>query len=270
MSYKYGGFHDSCLEYEVTSAKGEVLICTPDNENQLLFQMVHQTFGTLGIITLLTFKLIPAKPFVKMTYEKFESLEEYKNAIWEHYTKKDIDFMDGIIHSDKEYVLSVGNFVDTAPYTHNYDWMRVYFLSTAKLKEDYLKTPDYFFRYNNGVTNVNPKSFIGRLLFGKIANSNNTLRVANTFRKILPLSMIPITVDTFIPFSKLEEFMKWYKKEINHFPLWCVPYKIVHQYEWLSEEFLSRINDDLFIDIAIYGMHRDNPDHYHRDRKSVV
>jgi FAD/FMN-containing dehydrogenase len=264
MSYKYGGFHDSCLEYEVMSAKGDVLICTPDNENKLLLQMVHQTFGTLGIITLLTFKLIPAKPFVKMTYEKFKSLEEYKNAIWEHYTKRDIDFMDGIIHSDEEYVLSVGNFIDIAPYTHNYNWMRVYFISTAKLKEDFLKTPDYFFRYNNGVTNVNPKSFIGRLLFGRIANSNNTLRIANTFRKILPVSMIPITVDTFIPFSKLEEFMKWYKKEINHFPLWCVPYKIVHQYEWLSEEFLNNINDELFIDIAIYGMHRDNPDYYHR------
>lgn len=37
MSYKYGGFHDSCLEYEVVTAKGDVLVCTPDDENQLLF-----------------------------------------------------------------------------------------------------------------------------------------------------------------------------------------------------------------------------------------
>jgi hypothetical protein len=264
MSYKYGGFHDSCLEYEIMSAKGDVLICTPDNENRLLFQMIHQTFGTLGIITLLTFKLIPAKPFVKMTYEKYKNLKEYKDAIWEHYTKKDIDFMDGIIHSPQMYVLSIGNFVDTATYTHNYDWMRIYYLSTAELKEDYLKTPDYFFRYNNGVTNVNPKSFIGRLLFGRIANSNNTLRIASVFKKILPLKMIPITVDTFIPYSKMYEFMEWYKKEVNHFPLWCVPYKIVRNYEWLSKEFLSKNNDELFIDIAIYGMHRDNPEHYHR------
>ena len=80
MSYKFGGFHDSCLEYEVVTAKGDVLICTPDNENQLLFQMLHGTFGTLGIITLLKFKLIPAKPFVKVTYEKYTSLEEYKKC----------------------------------------------------------------------------------------------------------------------------------------------------------------------------------------------
>ena len=81
MSYKFGGFHDSCLEYEVVTAKGDVLICTPDNENQLLFQMLHGTFGTLGIITSLKFRLIPAKPFVKMTYEKYKDMEETRLAI---------------------------------------------------------------------------------------------------------------------------------------------------------------------------------------------
>jgi FAD/FMN-containing dehydrogenase len=264
MSYKFGGFHDNCLEYELLTAKGDVLVCTPDNENQLLFQMVHGTFGTLGIITLLKFRLIPAKPFVKVTYEKYKSLEEYKNAIWAHYRSKDIDFMDGIIHSPVEYVLSAGNFVDKAPYTHSYDWMRIYYLSTAKRKEDYLKTPDYFFRYNKGVTNVHPKSFIFRLLFGRFTNSNNTLKIANAFRKVIPSNSIPITVDTFIPFSKMEEFMEWYKKEVNHFPLWCVPYKIVHKYEWLSDEFLSKVNDELFLDIALYGMRRKDTEYYYR------
>ncbi|MGB5823676.1 MAG: FAD-binding oxidoreductase [Proteocatella sp.] len=264
MSYKFGGFHDSCLEYEVVTAKGDVLICTPDNENQLLFQMLHGTFGTLGIITLLKFRLIPAKSFVKVTYEKYASLEEYKNAIWAHYTKKDIDFMDGIIHSPEEYVLSTGNFVDKAPYTHSYDWMRIYFLSTAKRKEDYLKTPDYFFRYNKGVTNVYPKSFIGRLMFGRFIDSNNTLKIANTFTKVMPSIIIPITVDTFIPFSKMDEFMQWYMEEVNHFPLWCVPYRSMRKYEWLSDEFFSKISDELFLDIAIYGMKRKDTEHYYR------
>lgn len=162
------------------------------------------------------------------------------------------------------YVLSTGNFVDSAPYTHSYDWMQVYYLSTARRKEDYLKTPDYFFRYNKGVTNVYPKSLIGRILFGWFINSNVTLNVANAFRKVMPSTLIPITVDTFIPFSRMEEFMDWFKQEINHFPLWCVPYKIVRKYEWIADEFLSNLKDELFLDIAIYGMHRDNPEHYYR------
>jgi hypothetical protein len=142
--------------------------------------------------------------------------------------------------------------------------MRIYYLSTSKRKEDYLKTPDYFFRYNKGVTNVIPKSFIGRLLFGKLTNSNNTLKVANAFAKVFPSIVFPITIDTFIPFSRMEEFMAWYKKEVNHFPLWCVPYKIVRQYEWISDEFLNNVTDELFLDIALYGMRRKDAEHYYR------
>jgi FAD/FMN-containing dehydrogenase len=73
MSYKYGGFHDTCFEYEIITAQGDVLICTPHNENKLLFQMVHGTFGTLGIISKLKFKLIPSKPFVKVVQGQVDS-----------------------------------------------------------------------------------------------------------------------------------------------------------------------------------------------------
>jgi FAD/FMN-containing dehydrogenase len=264
MSYRFGGFHDTCLEYEVVTARGDVLICTPDNENRLVFQMMHGTFGTLGIITRLKFRLIPAKPFVKVTYERYESLAAYKQAIWTHYQKKDLDFMDGIIHAPDEYVLSAGNFVDQAPYTNRYNWMKIYFRSTARRQEDYLKTPDYFFRYDKGVTNVYPKSFIGRLLFGRFINSNSVLNIVHAFRRVLPASLIPITVDTFVPFSKIDTFMTWYEQEIGHFPLWCVPYRIARQYEWVSDEFFGKVRDELFLDIAIYGLRRENAEYWYR------
>ena len=264
MSYKHGGFHDTCLEYEIITAKGNVLICTPDNENNLLFQIVHGTFGTLGIISKLKFKLIPAKPSVKVTYEKYNNIEDYKSAIWGHYENKDVDFMDGIIHSPTEYVLSVANFVDEAPYTHNYGWMRIYYLSTKKRKEDYLKTPDYFFRYDKGVTNVNPKSFLGRFFLGKFINSTRTLKLVEKFRRLIPPDKIPITVDVFIPFSKVSNFMEWYKKEVNHFPLWCVPYKFVRGYEWLSADFLLKTKDELILDLAIYGMEKKGDKNYYK------
>jgi len=263
MSYKYGGFHDSCLEYEVITAKGEVLLCTPDNKNKLLFQMMHGTFGTLGIISKLKFRLIPAKKYVKVTYEKYRTLEGYKAAIWKHYEQKDVDFMDGIIHSPTLYVLSAANFVDKAPYTDSYDWMKIYYLSTKTRNEDYLKTADYFFRYDKGVTNVNPKSFLGRLFFGKLVNSTRVLTVVQKLHKIIPSKMIPVTLDVFIPFSKVSEFIKWYQQEVNFFPLWCVPYNSVRKYEWLSKEFWRNTKDTLFLDLAIYGMRKnDGRDYY--------
>lgn len=264
MSYKYGGFHDTCLEYEVVTAKGEVMKCTPENENHLVFQMAHGTFGTLGVIAKLTFRLIPSKPFVKVTYEKYGDLKSYQAAILAHYQEHDVDFMDGIIHSPSEFVLCLGQFADEAPYSHSYDWMRVYYLSTKNRKEDYLKTPDYFFRYDKGVTNVTPKSFLGRLFFGKFIDSTAVLKIVDKLRRALPADTIPVTLDTFIPFSKAKEFMDWYRKEIDFFPLWCVPYKRVRRYEWIDAEFLEKAPGELYLDIAIYGLRRKDGRNYYK------
>lgn len=253
MSYRYGGFHDTCLEYEVITAKGEVLVCTP-TANELVFQMMHGTFGTLGIISKLTFRLVPSKPFVRMTYEKHATLESYMASIRSHTEKNDLDFMDGIIHSPSLYVLSVGHFVDEAPYTHSYDWMRVYWKSTAARSEDFLGTADYMFRYDKGVTNVHPSSFLGRLLFGKFISSSEVLRAAEKLHWLLPKKRPGITLDVFIPFSRVKEFLTWYAGEFKHFPLWCVPYRRVRDYEWIADGYFDKNPDDLFLDLAVYGM----------------
>jgi len=264
MSYRYGGFHDTCLEYEVVTGTGEVLTCRADNEHSLVFQMVHGSFGTLGILTKLTFRLVPAMPFVRVDYEKYKTLDEYRAAIKRHFEAEDVDFMDGIIHRPDLFVLSIGRFVEHAPFTHKYDWMRVYHQSTAELDHDYLRTPDYFFRYDRGVTNVHPKSFLGRLLFGKLAGSGTTLRIADKLNFLFKSDRPTVILDIFLPFSKLAEFLEWYERELDYFPLWMVPYKRVHDYEWLDESFYSELKDQLFIDIAIYGMKQPPGKNVHR------
>src|SRR5207342_633559 len=112
--------------YEVIGSDGATLVCTPDNENGFVFQMMHGSFGTLGVLGTVTMKLVPAKRYVRMTYENYRTLDEYKEAIWHYFTRGarlrsamgDVDFMDGIIHSPDEWVLSLGRFVDEAPYTN--------------------------------------------------------------------------------------------------------------------------------------------------------
>jgi len=38
----------------------------------------------------------------------------------------------------------------------------------------------------------------------------------------------------------------------------------VHKYEWVSDEFFNKVRDELFLDIAIYGMETKDPEHYYR------
>jgi len=213
---------------------------------------MHGTFGTLGILTKLRFRLVPAKPFVHVAYETYASLPEYEAAISGHAERGDVDFMDGIIHSPKKFVLSLGRFEDDAPYASRYDWTKIYWKSTGERREDHLRTRDYFFRYDAGVTNVHPKSRVARFFLGKWLRSSRLLRAAEKLPFALP-KRPDVTVDLFLPLSKVEPFMDWYERELDHFPLWCVPYRRVRDYEWIAPRVFEGLRDDLFLDLAIYG-----------------
>lgn len=264
MSFVYGGFHDTCLEYEVITSRGDVITCTPENGHSLVFQMLHGSFGTLGILSKLTFRLVPAKQHVHVVYEKYRTIAEYRAAIWQHYKARDVDFVDGMIHAPDEFVLSVGRFVDSVPYTNSYDWWKIYYRSTRTRTEDYLATPDYFFRYDRGVTNVRPKSLVGRLLFGKLLDSGTTMRLAERLHWMFNDERPVVTLDVFIPFSKVEEFLAWYEQTFHFYPLWCVPYRRVRDYEWLDDSFYANLDDELFLDLAIYGMKQSGDTNFHK------
>jgi FAD/FMN-containing dehydrogenase len=264
MSFVRGGFHDTCTELEVVTGDGRVLTCTRDNEHALVFDMMHGAFGTLGIVTKLAFELVPAKPFVHVVYETHATLAAFQAAVRAHADARDIDFMDGIIHSPSCYVLCAGRFVDTAPYTHAYDWVRVYYKSTRALREDYLRTADYFFRYDRGVTNVRPRSLVARLLFGKFMSSSQWLALGNRFHWLLRRDKPTVTLDVFVPASKAPEFLAWYERELDFYPLWCVPYRRVHDYPWLADSFWKQLGDDMFLDLAIYGMRQHGERNVHR------
>jgi FAD/FMN-containing dehydrogenase len=254
MSFKHGGFHDTCLAYEVITAAGDVLACTADNEHALVFQMIHGSFGTLGILSKLTFRLVPAKAFVRVDYETHATLAAYRAAIERRYASGDVDFMDGIIHSPTKYVLCLGHFVDRAPYASRYDWVTPYFETTARRRNDYFKTSDYLFRYDRGVTNPTPRSAVGRLLVGKFLSSANLLRLAEKLNRFLPAERPGVTLDLFLPISRMEDFLAWHTATLGHYPLWCVPYKRVRDYEWIAPGFYESTRDELFVDLAIYGM----------------
>lgn len=257
MSYKYGGFHDTCIAYEIITGTGEILTVTKEKNNDI-FEMMHGSFGTLGIITMLTFKLMPAKPYVRMDYIKFTDLKSYQKSIFRHYKAKDVDFMDGIIHSPTEFILCIGTLTNTAPYTNTY-LLNIFYKSTISRKRDYIPIYDYFFRYDADchwiARNFHLENkFLRTLVSPIILGSRNILKLGEKFPMLAEPSNGPdLIVDVFIPISKLEEFWKWYLREFDYFPVWIVPYHIDEFYPWINPDHLKGVNEHLFIDFAIYG-----------------
>jgi FAD/FMN-containing dehydrogenase len=270
MSFRHGGFHDSCLEYEVITTDGVVLSCTPNGEHRLVFEMMHGSFGTLGFLSKIKFRLVPAKPFVHVTYLRRRTLEDARASIRRLSQDDDVDFLDGIFHSPSNHVLCVGRFVDSAPYTNRYDWVTPYYRTTATRREDYFETSDYFFRYDRGVTNPTPRSFLGRLLFGRVLDSATLLRLAERFHRFLPARRPNVTLDLFLPFSRVEAFFEWYHRAIGHYPLWCVPYRLARPYAWIEPSYLEGLDDDLFLDIAIYGLAQPRGRNYYREIEDAL
>lgn len=266
MSYRHGGFHDSCIEYEVITAKGDVIICSPE-KNSDIFHMLHGSYGTLGIITKITFKLLSAKPYVKMSYIKFKNFEGFWSFLKERCGKSDYDFIDAIIHSRDNFVVCLGRMIDKAPYLNSYDWLKIFYKSTAEKKEDYLKLPDYLFRYDtecHWLTKTVPlmETRPARLLFGKfVLGSTNLIKWSKRLRHIMRLKKRPeVVVDVFIPHKKFGEFFDWYKNDYDFFPLWIVPYKAPELYPWIGAEHARGMDDTLFIDCAVYGKLNNDPD----------
>jgi FAD/FMN-containing dehydrogenase len=269
MSYKYGGFHDSCLEYEILTASGEALVCSRDGPNSLVFEMAHGTFGSLGLITKLKFRLVPARPYVRVRYERRAEFGDYMEALVSSTARDGVDFIDGLALSGGEFVICLGSFVDEAPYLSSYDRGQAYHRSVAARSEDYLRAFDYFFRYdadchwisrNFGLENPLLRLTLGRLLL----SSSRMLAIAQALAGLVGQRRPEVIVDLFVPASRSGEFWQFYRGTFDYYPLWVVPYRIERVYPWISPRHIPLDSEKLYIDFAIYGYRPKDSRNYYR------
>jgi len=266
MSYRYGGFHDSCLEYEVVTGAGEVLVCSPAHE-PLAFHMLHGSYGTLGILARATFRLVPARPFVHLEYRTLRTAEAFRAETLARARAGDVDFIDGIVHGPDRFVLCLGRFADRAPFRSDYRGAEIFYRSTAERTEDWFSTPDYCFRYDTEchwmTATVPPLQWrpVRRLLGRWFLGSTNLIRWSNLLAPLLALKRRPdVVCDYFLPSRAWDEFFPWYDRAVAHYPLWVVPYSIPAPYPWIARAYARELSDTMFFDCAVYGRRNDDPD----------
>jgi FAD/FMN-containing dehydrogenase len=111
---------------------------------------------------------------------------------------------------------------------------------------------------------VRPSSFLGRLVFGKLMTSARWLTLGNKLHWLLRTSKPTVTLDVFVPFSKAPEFLRWYERAVGFYPIWCVPYRRVLDYPWLTDAYWAGVSDPLFLDLAFYGLRQRGETNLHR------
>ena len=176
------------------------------------------------------------KPFVALRHGRYDTAEKYFTAIAEA-CHGDADFVDGSVFGETEMYLTQGQFVESAPYTSDYTWLKMYFRSIQQREQDYLKVRDYIWRWDTDwfwcsknlfVQNLPMRLILGRHLlnsisYQKVMRWNNRVGLTAFINKLLDRHPEGVIQDVDIPIEKAPEFLRFFLEEIGIKPVWMCP-----------------------------------------------
>lgn len=235
-SFRYGLPHESIGEMDVLLGSGEVVTCTPDNEHRDLFYGLANSYGTLGYILRLTVLAIPVKPYIQLTHIRFADADALFDAV-RTWTERDIDFIDGTVFQPGKHYLTIGRFVDDAPYTSDYTWMDIYYQSIPTRSEDYLTVRDYLWRWDTDwfwcsknlyVHNRPMRRLLGRkrlnsITYQKVMRWNTRWGITRRLGYLSGQHRESVIQDIDVPIDRAAEFLDFFHKEIGMRPVWICP-----------------------------------------------
>lgn len=234
-AFKYAGFHDICTEYEILLGNGERIIAS-SSENKELFEQIACSYGTLGIITKVTLKLIKACAFVKLQYQRTTSFQQTHELLLKN-THKRFDFIDGILWSSRLGVIMNGkmtNKIDSPKVSFHSLWDDWFYIHAEQITkqhnvyEEIIPIYDYLFRYDRGAFWMAryafsfmhiPFNHVTRLLLNWFCSTTNLYRQLHASN----LSQRFIIQDFCIPKDNVITFLKFVDKQILCYPLWLLP-----------------------------------------------
>jgi FAD/FMN-containing dehydrogenase len=237
-SHRQGLVHDTMLELDVLLGDGSVVNCTPHNAHADLFFGFPNSYGTLGYALRVKAKTIPVKPYVQLKHLAFSSADRYFAHLERCLREGAADFVDGTVFAPDRLFITLGHFSETAPYTSDYTYERIYYRSISENREDYLTTHDYLWRWDtdwfwcsknvfaqNALLRrfVYGKNRLGSKTYTKIMRWNSRVGLTRKIERVLGLHAESVIQDVDIPLERAAEFLRFYAREIALWPLWICP-----------------------------------------------
>jgi FAD/FMN-containing dehydrogenase len=236
-SFRYGLVHETLLEIEVLTGRGDVVRCTPENEHRDLYFGFPNSYGTLGYALSVRAATVPVKPFVRITHRRFSSAAAFFEQLAAACAQQQGDFVDGVVFGPDEMRLTVGAFVEEAPYTSDYTYRNVYYRSLRERTEDYLTTRDFIWRWdtdwfwcskNVGAQNPLLRRLLGRdrlnsVTYTRIMRWNSRLGLTRKVERALGWHSESVIQDVDIPLARAPEFLEFFLREIGILPVWICP-----------------------------------------------
>lgn len=267
-SFKYGLVHETVGEIEVLLADGSTVVCTPENEHKDLFFGFPNSYGTLGYALRLKVLAVPVKPYVKLTHIRYSDPRAYFQALG-HWRGQAVDFIDGVIFGKDEMYLSLGEFVDEAPYTGDYKYENIYYQSIRRRETDYLTTEDYIWRWDTDwfwcsknlfVQNAFVRALVGKerlnsVTYTKVMHWNSKWKLTHYLNKLLGYRTESVIQDVEIPLAGCADFLEFYHDTIRFTPVWVCP---THPYRKDAHFDLYRMDPGtLYVNFGFWDVIKD-------------
>ena len=243
-SFRCGFFSDNVHEVEMILGDGQVVKASNDHY-QDLFHAAAGALGTLGIVTAVKMRLIPAKRFVHVRYSRLGS---FPDAISDLHKMKSgsFDYLDAILYSKQHGVSITGTLIDDKQlpegthiktFSHAADdWFyrhvrdKTSQLAPGNEAEDYVPLAEFLFRYDRGgfwvgemgydyFRNLIPfNSFMRWLLddFSHTRTLYHALHATGVAREL-------VVQDVTVPWGNAAEFIDHLSDSLNIWPLWLCP-----------------------------------------------
>ncbi|HSL05693.1 MAG TPA: FAD-binding oxidoreductase [Nitrospiraceae bacterium] len=236
-SFKCGFVHETVQELEILLPDGRIVVATKSNEYSDLFFGFPNSYGTLGYVLKLKVKLIPIKPFVKLTHHRYSDWEQYFHAIARLCNERSVDFVDGTMFTDKDLYITTGEFIDRAEWLSDYTYLHIYYQSIRQKTTDYLTAHDYLWRWDTDWFWCSKHFFLQypvmRWLWGKRRlRSSMYWKLLKWFRRSPVAQWVARAIedlqeaviqDVEIPIEHAPEFAQFLHKEIGIKPVWVCP-----------------------------------------------
>ena len=138
---------------EILTGDGRVVTAAPGGEHAGLYYGFPNSYGTLGYALSLTIELEPVQPYVHLRHFRFASPEACMEAVGQIAAEGSLhghraDFVDGTAFSLDEIYLTVGAYIDAAPWVSDYTGQRIYYRSCAGRGRTSSTIRDYLWRWD--------------------------------------------------------------------------------------------------------------------------
>lgn len=281
-SHRCGLVHDTVVRYEFVTGNGDCLEAT-EQENTDVYNAAGFSHGTLGFLTALELKIVPASRQLLVSYTQCFSIEELQTHYLNAIDNTDAFFLEAMVFSSEHAVLVRGDLLTPALQRQalsrgvqtNYQgrWYKPWFFRHAQHvsngHQEFMPMRDYLMRHDRSMCMTMLYVFpaanhpLMRWLLGWMLPPKVTfLKALRPPEAREDAAREQIYQDLAFPAQELQSMIEYVDQHFGIYPLLVYPCKVrdrggfIHVADAKQSTQNTNVREQMYLNLGIYGVPR--------------